>query len=271
MSLTDTLNASNDTASGAIQANARWRESLEGIAAEVQRQRDEYEEANGTLDGFTLSLDRNTAAGASNAASLDSVATASRAAADAQLQQDLTTMSAEDATRKYIDTLNGQRQAFIDTATQAGYNADEVHALADEIFRVPDEKATDLIVNNAQARDATQQVKDMLSELRDKTVQVKVWTTTVQSFVSDLQNTYGGVQGHARGGPIYGPGTGTSDSILRRLSNGEHVWTAAEVEAAGGHASVAQLRQLALTPNGGATGELVGVIVVDWVEMKVAR
>lgn len=48
--------------------------------------------------------------------------------------------------------------------------------------------------------------------------------------------------GHADGGPIHGPGTGTSDSIPALLSNGEHVWTAAEVRRAGGHKAVEQMR-----------------------------
>ncbi|MFE6846572.1 transglycosylase SLT domain-containing protein [Streptomyces sp. NPDC057686] len=46
----------------------------------------------------------------------------------------------------------------------------------------------------------------------------------------------------ARGGGVSGPGTGTSDSIPAMLSHGEHVWTAAEVQAAGGHRRVAQMR-----------------------------
>lgn len=54
----------------------------------------------------------------------------------------------------------------------------------------------------------------------------------------------------AAGGPIAGPGTGTSDSIPAvgpggapyRLSNGEHVWTAAEVAALGGHQAMVVLR-----------------------------
>ena len=53
------------------------------------------------------------------------------------------------------------------------------------------------------------------------------------------------INGHATGGAISGPGTGTSDSILARLSNGEHVWTAAEVAAVGGQSRMVQLRALA--------------------------
>jgi hypothetical protein len=47
----------------------------------------------------------------------------------------------------------------------------------------------------------------------------------------------------ALGGPIFGPGTGTSDSIPALLSNGEHVITAREVQAAGGHGVIQAWRK----------------------------
>ena len=56
----------------------------------------------------------------------------------------------------------------------------------------------------------------------------------------------GGMQAFANGGPVRGPGTGTSDSITAKLSNNEHVWTAREVRAAGGHAAVAMMRSAVL-------------------------
>ena len=43
----------------------------------------------------------------------------------------------------------------------------------------------------------------------------------------------GEIKGHATGGLISGPGTGTSDSIIRRLSNGEYVLTANAVRTYG--------------------------------------
>jgi len=47
----------------------------------------------------------------------------------------------------------------------------------------------------------------------------------------------------ATGGPISGAGTGTSDSILQLVSNGEHMLTAADVQAAGGHAAIFAYRK----------------------------
>jgi phage-related protein len=53
-------------------------------------------------------------------------------------------------------------------------------------------------------------------------------------------------KGFAVGGEIDGPGTGTSDSVLIRASRGEHMWTAREVQAAGGHDAMYSLRRAVL-------------------------
>lgn len=68
----------------------------------------------------------------------------------------------------------------------------------------------------------------------------------------------GAVQKRAAGGAIFGPGTGTSDSIPAMLSNGEHVWTAEEVRAAGGHREMYALRAAVLSGSRYAEGGAVG-------------
>lgn len=66
----------------------------------------------------------------------------------------------------------------------------------------------------------------------------------------------------AAGGAIFGPGSGTSDSVPAWLSNGEHVLTAAEVASAGGHGAIYALRaalKRGIVPRfaeGGAVGRL---------------
>jgi TP901 family phage tail tape measure protein len=54
-----------------------------------------------------------------------------------------------------------------------------------------------------------------------------------------------GAPPRATGGSIFGPGTGTSDSVPIMASRGEHMWTAAEVDAVGGQADMYRLRALA--------------------------
>lgn len=71
---------------------------------------------------------------------------------------------------------------------------------------------------------------------------------TVQIYTSVLGS--GGLASAGRlatGGAVRGPGTGTSDTAgLYALSNGEHVWTAAEVAAVGGQEAMYRMRRAAL-------------------------
>lgn len=67
----------------------------------------------------------------------------------------------------------------------------------------------------------------------------------MQGVIPNLNDIY--APGKAAGGPVYGPGTGTSDEVLTRLSNGEHVLTAAEVRAAGGHDAIIAMRRAMLS------------------------
>jgi len=67
-----------------------------------------------------------------------------------------------------------------------------------------------------------------------------------------------GVPGKALGGHIFGPGTGTSDSIPAMLSDGEHVLTAKDVKAMGGQSSVYGFRAaLHLAKGGDGFGDKV--------------
>lgn len=236
--LMDTINVANGLGQDVVSTNARWQSSLSGIGEEVQRQKDAYEEANESLDGFALSLDEATVAGSANADSLNGVARAGQDAARAQFELDSTTMSAEEATQKYIATIEAQRQAFIDSAIEAGFNADEVQALADKIFALPPDHVTKLLVEAAQAQ---AEIDNFVNRNGNKTI--NIWLNPRVQAANDALASYMSNPGRATGGPIYGPGTGTSDEAgLYRLSNGEHVLTAADVKALGGQSAVMQMR-----------------------------
>jgi SLT domain-containing protein/phage-related protein len=70
-----------------------------------------------------------------------------------------------------------------------------------------------------------------------------IWNTVAGTFGLPTFADGGEVQNRADGGPIYGHGGPRDDRIPARLSRGEHVWTAREVDAAGGHEAVYSLRQ----------------------------
>lgn len=243
--LMDTINAANGLGQDAVSTNARWQSALAGISVEVQRQRDAYEEANGTLDGFYLSLDEATAAGSANADSLNGVARAAQAAATAQFEVDSATMSAEDAVRKFIATTEAQRQAFIDEAVQAGFAGEEVQRLADKIFALPDDQTTKLMVEAAQAQ---AEIDNFVNRNGNKTI--NIWLNPrVQAANDALASYMSNIPGHASGGPIVGPGVKGVDSELRWMAPGEHVLTASDVDRMGGHEGVFALRRAVQTGN----------------------
>ncbi|WP_055563599.1 hypothetical protein [Streptomyces atriruber] len=83
---------------------------------------------------------------------------------------------------------------------------------------------------------------------------VKLWNAVAGVFSAPRLNEFK-LPAFREGGPVSGPGSGTADSVVARLSAGEHVWTAKEVAGAGGHEAVAALRRRAM---GGANVRTYG-------------
>ena len=137
-SLIDTMNAVNGLGQDAVSTNARYQASLADIAE--------------TAVEAGTSLDQNTVAGSANADMLSNVARDAQKAAEAQRLLDEQTMSAEDASTKYNETLASQQQKLIDAAVAAGFSADEVEALAGVIFNLPDEREVAIIAETAAAQ-----------------------------------------------------------------------------------------------------------------------
>jgi tape measure domain-containing protein len=108
-------------------------------------------------------------------------------------------------------------------------------------------QGTPINLQGDQAKAVLAEVMAGLDALKDKTITVNVVPLGPNGEL--LQNLSGqaAVPGRAEGGPISGPGGPTEDRILARLSDGEHVLTAAEVRAAGGHAAVYRLRAAMLS------------------------
>lgn len=221
--LIDAVNAANSTNQDAISANASYQAAIAGISDEVQRQRDEYEELNGTLDGFALSLDRNTAAGSANEEMLSGVAKAAQDAALAQLEVDSATLGADQATQNYLSTIAAQRQAFIDSATEAGFNADEVQALADKVFALPDAKAVQIIAETAAAQS---NVDRFITTNSGRQIPLKFTADGLSSitFPNGMVAT-----SRANGGILPGPPS-SKDNILVHAATGEFITNAAATQ-----------------------------------------
>jgi hypothetical protein len=88
-----------------------------------------------------------------------------------------------------------------------------------------------------------------------------IWNTVAGPLGLPQMAVGGPVEGKAMGGAIHGPGGPKSDRIPTMLSNGEHVWTAKEVQAAGGHEAMLRMRSEVLAngyAGGGAVEWMIG-------------
>ncbi len=225
--LISTMMEANGQNQDAISANAQWRESLGGIKDEVEDQKEAYKKANGSLRGYTQSLDESTASGAANAAMLAGVAADAQKAAEAQFDVDMATMSGEDAARKYADTLASQRAAFEKSAIAAGYNADEVRNLADRVFALPSKKEIDILANTGTAQSS---INEVISRNNNRTITLNVKTNESQVRFSTGQTA----TSHADGGHVkfYADGGKSEDHVAQYARPGDwRVW--AEPETGG--------------------------------------
>jgi hypothetical protein len=145
---------------------------------------------------------------------LADVASKAQDAALAQLEVDTATVGADKATDIYLGTLEAQRQAFIDSALEAGYNADEVQALADKVFALPDEKQIKFLADTAAAATTIDNFMTRYGTLRGTIV----YRATREGSMSDGAAT----GGFANGGEI--PGTPSrKDNVLIHAATGEFV------------------------------------------------
>jgi hypothetical protein len=132
------------------------------------------------------------------------------------------------------------RAGFVNTARQMGISEAAALKLADQILGIPKERTTQIKADTGQATTAVRNLQAGINNLKGRTVQIKVETSGTGAFTG---NTRVMTPGLATGGAVFGPGTGTSDSIPAMLSNGEHVLTAREVKAAGGHSAIQRWRK----------------------------
>lgn len=167
---------------------------------------------------------------------------------------------------------NNLSPEFLAAAAAAGFTDEVVGLLTGEV-----ENATDAFIDFADDYEATvrasgvdsvinaaDRMKERLDAI-DRTVRI--------SFQYDNFRPWGStkIPTNATGGPIIGPGTGTSDDILSYLSNGEFVVTAARVKAIGGFAATENLLSEAAgqSRSGGDSGPVKPVQTVRPVRVPV--
>ncbi len=155
--LIDTIMEANGIGQDAVSANIDYQNALAAVDETIQKARD-------GADGYALTLDTATQAGRDNKDLLVELAQSAQDAAEKQFKLDGNTSA-------YRKSLEDGRNALIQRATDLGMNADEVQALADQIFRIPSETEWKVLANTAFAQ---QQVDSYISRNTGREIIVKI-------------------------------------------------------------------------------------------------
>lgn len=154
-----------------------------------------------------------------------------------------------DAVRNNIGRFQAARRAFIDTAVAMGVPRAAARNLAKALMEIPRSVVVKINANADPALRAIAAIKAQLASV-PRSIRTDYYVNQINS-ISRNQAALD-AQPRAAGGPVFGPGTETSDSILVRMSNNEHVWTAREVRNAGGHGAMLAMRSMYQFANGGS-------------------
>lgn len=192
------------------------------------------------------SLDINSRAGLANRDALEAAATAAR---DLYVQDIASGAPMDKATQRHQDRINKLKAE----AKQAGFSKDETDKLITTYGEIPKAVITSIATKNFTAvykqLQQMQFMQFMLKQGKSASEALDAWNQEQQAMArAQAHGLSGGftLPAKATGGPIAGPGTGTSDDVVIRASDGEHMLTAEEVQAAGGHQAVYAWRKAIL-------------------------
>lgn len=255
--LSDALDGLLDPLLSQDQAMVEWKRSIQSLTKDL------LENGGG--------LDSNTKAGQDNRDMIRDRVSALKDSAQADLE-------ATGNQEKFASKLERGAKQILEAGTAAGISKKEMRGYLETLGLTPSQIKT-LIKAQDDATPKIKGVGDDLANLDGKSANPKVGVdtsgarneiNTLQRLINGMNGktvrvaveggTGGGITRNATGGAIRGKGTGTSDSILSWVSNGEHVLTAEEVEKAGGQDEVYRLRAAIRSGNmpafasGGAVG-----------------
>lgn len=238
---------------------AQLNAALGGAASSLENQRETAIDAATAYDALQEAQAASSVATQGAARSAKTVADANTAAADAAERAataQTLLASAFDAATSILDRSTKRRalaQAKADFAkdptganaealTRAGIDYAATFKKPEKQLKIIEQQFPD-IAKSIEKSDIGKKLRsELLSALEAIETQAKdtktamdrvTATKAVADAVASLDANAGPVTGNAAGGLITGPGTGTSDSILRRVSNGEYVIRAAAVEQIG--------------------------------------
>lgn len=196
MDLLDAMNELNGIGQTAEQTNSAVQDSLQGLNEYVAN-------AQAGMEGYVLSLDASTAAGAANRSMLADHAEDVYTDAKAQLELEANTLGAEQAAANFEARLQTGRQQIYDTALALSGSADEAQKLTDKVLSMPDQKEIDVLLQGAY------EAMNTLTRLEAFKFAPKVLTVEEQFFRNvmyknpgdpSIPHADGGIMEYANGG-----------------------------------------------------------------------
>lgn len=130
------------------------------------------------------------------------------------------------------------RAAFIAAAVGMGASRAEAKRLADQLFAIPEVTHVKVV---AETKDASGKLTGFIKQVNSLDGRVITVRTRLDRDGEHISGS-GKQLKFSAGGPVMGPGAKGVDSVPAVLAPGEHVLTASEVDAAGGHAGVERIR-----------------------------
>lgn len=208
-------------------------ENLKNLRGEYQNQVEAQAAVEAAFDAAAKSvqdhgrtLDANTVNGRANLKALGDITDAAFSNATAMAKAGRSTEDIAAATQH-------SRDEFVYAARQMGLGADAAEELANKYGLIPRNVKTAVVASGIT--NANQQLDAFLARLGNIPDQRRVLITEVFQTDESLRGRAQDYQrnGRAGGGVIRGAGSGTSDSIPARLSNGEYVIKASTVSSLG--------------------------------------
>lgn len=111
--------------------------------------------------------------------------------------------------------LDSQRQAYLDMLTPIFGSTEAAQAYIDTLIATPEDISTQVNLNGIETAENT--LKTFIQRWDGQSVQINVKSPAF------IYSASGGAAGHATGGTVRGPGSGTSDSVPIWASAGEEV------------------------------------------------
>lgn len=196
MSLEEVIDAQREAAGIALSAREATRQYEQAL-----------DDARATLEENGATMDINTQKGRDNQAAVDDLASA--------IWDEIDAMEANGVSAVELKTKMEQSRAeFIKTAKQAGLTAEEAEALADELNLIPGNVASTVSIDTSGAWASLNSLQTKINNVSGK--HIALGYGSISTFSSNRK---------AGGGPIVGPGTGTSDDVPIWASNGEYMQT----------------------------------------------